>query len=486
MEPIIVLILLLSLHVLLAALVTVHVLLTKRSALASASWIVICWLRPITGSILYWLFGINRVRRRALKLRAEASPESGHNKFIANATNAQYCSVPTRVEGHLESLARMVGSLTNRPLLEGDRIEMFNSGEQVYPAMVKAIDTAEQTVFLSSYIFKADDEGQKIIQALVRAHARGARVFVLVDGVGSGYFDCPVLKVLKNYGIECSRFMHFFQPWKMPFLNLRNHRKILVVDEKIGFWGGINIASENVLGHETQFGRGFASELVRDTHFKIEGPVVRQMADAFESDWTFATDKHLPRFWPETAKPSFVTHQTRIITSGPDADLEKIEYTFLEAISVAKKTVCIMTPYFLPDTRLMTALILAAMRGVKVRILCQNPSNHPWMDHARDGGLPALIEAGCEIYMLGGAFNHSKLMTVDGEWSCVGSANWDMRSLRLNFEINMEIYGGLFARDLDVYMDKVRGKTAPLTKKWKLSIPQKLRNNAIRLLLPYL
>jgi cardiolipin synthase len=273
--------------------------------------------------------------------------------------------------------------------------------------------------------------------------------------------------------------MHSWLPWRMAFLNLRNHKKILVADGRRGFIGGLNISAENLKACDPR-------TAVRDMHFEVQGPVVEQITEAFVTDWEFATGEELKglNWFPEhiASGPALA----RVVTSGPDQDLEKIEFMFLQAIGTAQRSIKIITPYFLPDERLVAALELAAMRGVDVDIVIPENSDHKIMDWAVLAHIAPLLIAGAKIWRAPQPFEHAKLMTIDGGWSLVGSANWDQRSLRLNFELNMEVYDPEFTAMLSEKIAARQG--TEITLKWVYQRPflVRLRNRAIRLLLPYL
>lgn len=458
-----------ALRLSLALAVTLHVLRTKQNTAACAGWIGVAWLMPITGSLLYLMLGINRVRRLARRLVSDH-----HWRGRGMAYHAQH-----RAEGPFAPLARMIGKLTERPLLGGNAITCLHDGDNIYPRMLEDIATAQISVLLCSYIFRYDRIGIRFVEALAAAQARGVAVRVLVDGIGAGYFRSTVHKALRAHGIPCERFMHSLLPWQMPFLNLRNHRKILIVDGRIGFMGGLNIGEENLR-------RLRIKHPVADTHFRLEGPVVHQLSEAFAQDWSFTCGEQLDgeTYFPELGRQGDIP--MRVVTSGPDNDLEKIEFSMLQAITLARHSVSIMTPYFLPDERLVSELCLAALRGVRIDIILPRRSNHRLIDYARDASLTPFLQAGCHVWMNRPPFNHAKLMVVDDEWSFVGSTNIDARSLRLNFEINLEIYSAFVARELAGFMQKHR--TGRLTHHAldSMSTLRKTRNAAMRLFMPYL
>ncbi len=455
---------------LIAIAVTIHVLLNKRDIGATTAWIGLAWLAPVTGGLLYLLLGINRVRRRAQRLVARKTNRPRGRQAESRGWN-----------GHLAPLERAGTRITGRRMLACNAFEHFENGDGAYPAMIAAIDGAARTVALSSYIFRGDGAGQGFIAALSRAHGRGVDVRVLVDGIGSGYFRSAAYHRLRREGIACARFMHSVLPWQMPFLNLRTHKKILVIDGIRGFTGGMNIGAENVLrGHPPP------RDPVRDIHFAVRGPVVSQLAEAFARDWDFTTGEQLDlAVWAPDAPASGDAH-ARVATSGPDSDMEKIEYLMLQAVACARSRIRILTPYFLPEERLTTALGMAAMRGVSVEIVIPRNSNHRLVDWATRAHVGPLLDDGAKIFLNAPPFEHTKLMVVDGLWSLIGSANLDMRSLRLNFELNMEVYDETLAAEVERIVESRRGERLTREMLAARHLPVRLRDAATRLLLPYL
>jgi cardiolipin synthase A/B len=453
-------------HVTIAGAVTVHVLLYKRNVGAAVSWIGIAWLSPFLGGLLYATMGINRVKRRAKRLRRERLPFAIAGPGLATAATDS-----------LSPLEYAVGRLTGLPSEAGNSVEVLRSGDQAYPRMLEEIERACKSIGLCSYIFRADAVGEKFHQALIRAQRRGVQVRVLIDGVGGGYFWSGTYQRLHKAGVPVARFLHSYFPWRMPFVNLRNHRKVLVIDGHVAFTGGLNIGAENIEESDPL-------HRVRDTHFRIEGPVVEQLSEAFADDWLFTTGEQLltESWFPVLEKVGSVA--ARVITSGPDEDMERIEYVALHAISCARQSVRLVTPYFLPPEPLTMALGLAAMRGITVDIVLPERSNHAILDWARRVPLRLLVEAGCRIWLMSPPFDHSKLMTIDDSWSLIGSANWDTRSFRLNFELNVELHDGQFARKLvELIRPELRMTLADIDGDGLLI---RLRNSAARLLQPYL
>ncbi|HTR84145.1 MAG TPA: phospholipase D-like domain-containing protein [Reyranella sp.] len=454
-------------HFVIAGGVTVHVLLYKRNVGTSVSWIGVAWLSPFLGGLLYFAFGVNRVKRRAQRLRRERSHLFVVEDLAPDAPDA----------GPLTPLEYAVGRLTGLSIETGNSVQLLRNGDQAYPAMLAAVDGAERSVGLCSYIFRNDEGGDGFIEALIRAHERGVQVRVLIDGIGSGYFWSGTNQRLKAAGVPVDRFLHSYVPWKTPFLNLRNHRKLMVVDGRIAFAGGINIGAENLLSTNPP-------HPVRDTHFRIDGPVVEQLTEAFADDWLYQTgERLLSKDWFPPLHP-VGNCAARVVTSGPDEDLEQIEFAILHAISCARRSIRIVTPYFLPPDVLTTALGLASMRGLTVDVMVPERSNHTILDWARRVPLRALLETGCRIWLMPPPFDHSKLMTIDDAWSLIGSANWDTRSFRLNFELNVEVQDEEFAHRLGEVTQQGRQLTLSEIKSDPLLA--RLRNSAARLMQPYL
>jgi cardiolipin synthase A/B len=456
------------LHTALALAVTAHALRTKRNPGSAVAWIGLAWLSPVVGSLIYALLGVNRVQRRAKA--ADVRPV---------VMQPPPCAPPRCRVDHLDALEAAAFGLSGRQLRAGNQIVMLENGDAAYPQMIAAIEAATRSVALSSYIFRADAAGAPFIEALVRARGRGVQVRVLIDGVGGGYLSSGAFRRLRRQGVPCARFMHSALPWRMPFLNLRTHRKLLVADGSTAFMGGLNIGAENLLA-------GKPAHPVLDTHFRVTGPVVEQLCDAFAEQWYFATAEVLagPDWFPELAPVGDCC--ARVVTSGPDQDLEKIELLVLEAIVCARTSVKVMTPYFLPDDRIITALALAAMRGVGVDIVLPARTNHPTIDWAMRAHIDPLLAAGCRVWAHAAPFNHAKLMAIDGLWCLVGSANWDTRSFRLNFEVDLEAY---HAQTVAQVSAKIAAHQTVLLTAAELagrSWATRTRDQLSRLLMPYL
>lgn len=454
-----------------AILVTVDVLLKKSDVRAALGWIAAAWLSPIFGALLYYLFGINRVTRRALKLKRFADLQ-GRRKPDRTKPAAS---------PNVATLAQVGRRVTESELVAGNGIMVLQGGDAAYDAMLKAIGEAKRCIAMASYIYRDDAAGRAFTDALIAAHNRGVEVRVLLDSVGVGYFYSAALLRFKKAGVEARRFLHTWVPWRMPFLNMRNHRKLLVVDGTRAFTGGMNIAAE----HSHRLNRG---NYVDDIHFQIDGPVAHSIMEAFAGDWSFTTEESLDQdyWWPPIGEGGTV--QARGLRSGPDADIYKIEMLAGAALTLGKKRVRIVTPYFLPDQRLQFAIAQACARGVEIDIVLPRVSDHIFMEWAMLGHLRFFNRIPANIYLSDPPFDHSKLMTMDGEWSLIGSSNWDARSFRLNFEYDLECYDAGLTASLDAIIDAkiARARKLDCVRLAAKPVAYRLRDAAARLMMPYL
>lgn len=462
---------LLALHVLLAGTVTIDVLLKKSEVRTALGWMALAWLSPIIGAAFYYLFGINRVTRRALKMGRGA--DKGN-------PGADLAGCPAVAE-HMMLLTEAGKRITGANLAPGNSLQILRGGDETYPRMLEAIRNARHSVAISSYIFRYDAAGRQFAEALIAAHQRGVVVRVLLDGVGVGYFAPGILYALRGGGVRVAQFLHTWMPWRMPFLNMRNHRKLLIADGCIGFVGGINIGIENCPSLWQQ-------RRVQDVHFRVEGPIVRVMMESFARDWGFTTDELLEQdiWWPALEPRGQVF--ARGLSSGPDADLYKIEMILGAALALARKRVRIVTPYFLPDPRLQFAIAQAGLRGVAVEIVLPAVSDQRIMQWAMRGHLRFFRHVRARFFSSPPPFDHTKLCTVDGEWSLIGSSNWDARSFRLNFEFDLECVDRDFTAQLDAMIDAKIAAATVLTPEMLAAEPlwKRLRNAAARLFMPYL
>lgn len=456
-----------------------NVALTKRQTRAAIGWIGLIWFSPFVGSAIYVLFGINRIRRRAQSLRRKMHRSHRASHLICEPLELWDRLGPSHA--HLLALSRLVGELTQEPLMEGNAIQPLRDGDEAYPAMLRAIEKAKRSITLCTYIFYDDAVGRKFVEALGAAVRRGVEVRVLIDDVGVRYAWPTILRPLKRAGVRVATFIPMFAPGRFRIFNLRNHRKILIVDGLVAFTGGMNI-------DETFLRGDLDTPKHHDLHFEVRGPVVTDLQRVFVDDWAFTTREILRGdLW-------FPTHEivgqtpARCVADGPDIHADRLLMTIIGAVASARLSVVLITPYFLPEDTLLSALNIAALRGVEVDILIPSRTNVPLVQWAATPFLQNALEGGCRVWLSGPPFDHTKLMVVDQCWSFIGSANLDPRSLRLNFEVNLECYGEEFAEKVEqIYLTK-KQNSRPLTLAdlHNRSTAVKLRDGFARLLSPYL
>lgn len=459
------------LYLLMQLAVTVNIILYKDDVKSSIGWIGLVWLTPLLGTIIYIVFGINRIKRKALALR-----NSGPDIFQITGKTQQ--EIEKEIPPPFLQLMKLGHKVHPQLFTLGNSIKPLQNGDEAYPLMCEAIRNAKKEVLIESYIFNNDKAGQMFIDALKQARKNGAKVKMLIDGVGINYSK-PTIKAeaLKIEGLNFAVFLPSRQPVDLPFVNLRNHRKIMIIDGYTAFFGGMNVAKGNLIADKPK-------DPIIDITFMVRGPVIDQMNRIFLEDWIFAKKHPFVPISFREKEPLPGNIPTRIIPDGPDSDYGKIELLTLGALNCAQKKVSIVTPYFLPEGNILTALEMASMRGVEVEIVIPSKSNIFGMDWAMEANFETLIKKDIKIYRTKPPFDHSKIMIVDNGWVFTGSSNWDVRSFKLNFETNMECLSPELARLL-IPIVEAKKKNAILLKTHKLPMLTKLRNNSFKLLTPY-
>ncbi|AYD02943.1 phospholipase D-like domain-containing protein [Neorhizobium sp. NCHU2750] len=430
----------------------IHATMTKEEVRSAVGWVGVVILSPIVGAALYMIAGVNRVRRTVIGDR---------RSMLAGAERADFASYDATDEqviadfGYRFRAMKTLGDrVTRHHLTTGNDISAFDNGDAAYGAMIAAIGAAERSILLETYIFDRDRIGMRFVEALSAAVRRGVEVRVLIDAVGARYSVPSVLGMLKDGGVTVDVFNgNVIIGLRLPYANLRTHRKIMVIDGAIAFTGGMNIReafSQELSGKDCAF----------DTHFRVTGPLVADLLAISAADWQFSTGERLEgEAWkvpvPEAEtdiKPGSPVI-ARTVSSGPDRSIETNHKMLMGAFSIARSSIRIASPYFLPDRELITALITAARRGVTVDIVVPSANNLKLVDLAMTAQFDQMLKNYCRIWRASGSFNHSKLMAIDGCWSYVGSSNIDPRSLRLNFEVDLEVLDRPFAEALERRID---------------------------------
>ncbi len=428
-----------------------HALLYKRDPRAALGWIAVCLAYPIVGPLLYYLFGINRLRTRAHHLKGAPSKRlkiGYENPDDVNTTSMETLPPVLSAQPLIAALARSSAAITQRSLVGNNSLQLFFDGDSAYASMLDAIAQARYSVCLASYIFETNLTGHAFIDVLDAARTRGVEVRVLLDGIGELYSFPGAGRLLKRQGVRVARFI---PPRILPpavHLNLRNHRKLLVVDNVIGFTGGMNIGDRHLRTRPN----GLPG--ISDIHFRIQGPVIDQMQQVFDEDWAFATGE---RIQPRNANtPGSGNVVCRTITDGPNEDLGKLTMILTGAVALACRRVAIMTPYFLPPATLVNALQSAALRGVDVAVILPGNTNQLLAHWATRNILWELLQFGVRIYYQPPPFAHSKFLLIDDEYAHIGSANLDPRSLRLNFELVVEVFDQSLITVLSEHFEQIR------------------------------
>lgn len=450
-----------------------HALIRKRDARSAFAWIAVCLFIPVFGALLYYLFGINRIQAKG-KTLSQRWPPPDNSDLDDPEQTAQW---PSEYVG----FTRYSRKVTSRRFEPGNDVGLLINGEQAYPAMLQAIGQANDSIALCTYIFENDEVGLKFVDALAEAVKRGVDVKVLVDGMGEKYSFPGISGVLTRKGIRVEQFL----PWdlrRFSFdINLRNHRKILVIDGKLAFTGGMNIGARHLAEAEHN------PKKALDLHFRVEGPVVADIERVFLEDWSFVTGQDCIRQNALTLADAGELF-CRVVIDGPNDDFEKLHWMYLGATNAARESIRIMTPYFVPNREFIAALCAANMRGVEVQLILPEENNLPLVGWATNAMLWQVLEHEVQVYRQPPPFNHSKLFIVDDCYAMVGSANLDARSLRLNFELNLEIYGEQFVTTLAQYFHDARLGSTQVTLAGMDGRPlmTRLRDGLARLLTPYL
>ncbi len=473
----------LALNFLLSALIIVWILTIKKDSTSALAWcLLVLLLPPFLGMLAFVLLGYQHVhrpltRKMAQKHRFRVTHPAGPPEATPGA--AGEAAAPEDWQG----LARLARRFDAFPLTKGNQVTFYHEGTPAFDAMLEAIREARDHVHLEFFIFQPDESGQRFLELLTQKAREGVQVRLIYDAMGSHRLHRRALQGLRDAGGQAGPFLPRSLLSRYIQVNMRNHRKILVVDGRVAFTGGLNIGNE-YLGKVPRFG------FWRDSHLRLEGPVIAGLQRVFIEDWDFAFGEHLAgeRYFPPTMTSSAGDAVMQVIHSGPDQTLNAIREIYFAAILRAHQRLWIATPYFVPDAGIYDALCLAAYLGVDVRLLCQF---HPdkWIPYyAGRYYFTDVLAAGVKVYQYTKGMMHAKVMLVDGRWASVGSANLDNRSLHLNFEVNCLIYSPekvaeleeAFRRDL---RDAIRVDRDVFAER---PFPDRLAENACRLLSPVL
>ncbi|WP_430884721.1 cardiolipin synthase [Fusibacter sp. JL216-2] len=407
------------------------------------AWLLVLAVLPGVGFVFYILFGRNIAKRR----RSTKKKNTDENR-MAYAAKIQrdimrYVTYFKEMNSPVASrLAMLLMNSADAPFLINNRVDILTNGDETFSKILYALESAKDHIHMEYYIIRDDKIGTEIKNVLIKKAKEGIKVRLIYDSVGCWKLSAKYVHDLKLAGVEMYPFFPVALPILSRELNYRNHRKIVVVDGRVGFVGGLNIGDE-YLGRSKQFG------FWRDTHMAIWGEAVYGLQNTFINDWNFVSRQTLDSevFFPKQAHQGDTIVQ--IAASGPDSEWHSIEQAYFTMVSSAKSRVYITTPYLVPGESMMSALKTAALSGVDVRIVIPAKPDHFLVYWASRDNIESLLEAGVRIYAYEKGFVHSKVVIVDSEVSTVGTANFDLRSFQINFEVNAFIYDGDVAQKLE-------------------------------------
>ncbi|MBT2571709.1 cardiolipin synthase [Planococcus sp. ISL-110] len=444
------------------------VFLERRDASSTWAWLLVLFFIPILGFFIYLLLG-RQLRRKTL-FKPEGNKRIGIESLIAHQMNElhdgsfQFKNANTRNYSDLIYLhLRNNGAL----LTQDNSIKIFNDGREKFDSLLQDIENATNHIHMQYYIFRLDELGTRIVEALTEKAKEGVKVRLLYDDMGSRSLSKRHFKKFLEAGGEVETFFPSIFPIINPRLNYRNHRKIVVIDGQVGYIGGFNVGDEYI-GLSRKFGYW------RDTHLRIEGSALHPLQTRFIRDWNQASTHHDIEyeefFFP--VKPERGNTSMQVVSSGPDEEWEQIKDGYLKLINLARESIYIQTPYFIPDASFYDAIRIAALSGIDVRIMIPNKPDHPFVYWATYSYTGQMLRAGARVFIYDNGFLHTKMIVADHKASTVGTANIDVRSFKLNFEVNAFIYdekvssdlAELFHRDVklsteltyEMYLDRTR------------------------------
>lgn len=459
------------------------IFLERRDASSTWAWILVLFFLPLVGFVLYLLLG-RQLRKKHL-FRWDGKKDIGIDNLIKYQLEAlEKHTLPFNNDyvKHYKNLIQMNLTTGDAVLTQDNKIEIFDDGVEKFRALIDDISNAKDHIHIQYYIFKLDNLGQRIYEVLKKKAKQGVKVRILYDEMGSRGLRKRHFKELLELGGEVEIFFPSILPLINPRLNFRNHRKIVVIDGRIGYIGGFNVGDE-YLGLNKKFGYW------RDTHLRIEGSSVHPLQTRFILDWNQASENKIDyseRYFPAIPKKGDVAMQ--IISSGPDTDWPNIKNAYLKLLMEAKRYIYIQTPYFIPDNSFLNAIEVACLSGIDVRIMIPNKPDHMFVYWATYSYIGELLQAGARVYIYDKGFIHAKMIVIDDEASSVGTANIDVRSFKLNFEVNAFIYDRQVSHELAEIFEKdiLDSRELSLEQYENRSLKIKFKESISRLLSPIL
>lgn len=450
----------------------------RKEPTTTWAWLIILIVLPGIGLILYLLLGQNLSRQKIFREKKLADKIKRY-KLISNRELPNFDS---EINENYEDLILMNYNHSGAIYTTGNEVKTYINGEDKFRDLFNDIRAAKSFIHIEYYIFRYDDLGRALIKELHEKAKDGVEVRLVIDGMGSKRITKKIIKEIESYGIKMAVFFPGVLPHINTRINYRNHRKIVVIDGKIGYVGGFNVGNEYV-------NKGKQFKFWRDTHIRVKGEAVNELNKRFILDWDYAADENMGNMSMYFPIPEVVGNVgMQIVSSGPDHMEEYIKNSYMKIINNAKNYVYIQTPYLVPDSPMMEALKISALSGVDVRIIVPGAPDHFFMEWMLSANIGLLIEYGIKIYRYGNGFIHSKTIVADGEVCSIGTANLDIRSFKLNFEVNAFIYNETISKEQEkIFLDdQLKSKLVTKEEYYKRSRSLKIKESLIRLLAPIL
>lgn len=463
--------------------IAILLMLENRNPVKSVSWIMVLILLPILGLILYVFFGQNLRKQKIISRKSIKQVEmiNGYYDAVKRQSHGNFLKLDDE-DAYNKKIVSLLYKNNHSLLTNDNKATLLNDGIETFDAIIKELKKAQRFIHLEYYIFDQDNIGKQVTNILKDKAVSGVNVRVIVDDVGSWHLNNAFFNEMREAGIEIYPFLKVRFPFFTSRINYRNHRKIIVIDGKVGFTGGLNIADRYISGSPGLGGKW------RDTHLRVEGSAVNSLQSIFILDWYFVSQKRIQdkSYFPAHAPAGDVPMQ--ILSSSPDGDWKTLEQAFFMAITEAKKSVYITTPYFLPTESIRMALATVALSGVDVRIIIPGRSD-AYMTHASSlSYVRGMLEAGVKVYFYDKGFIHSKVLVIDQILSSVGTANMDFRSFEYNFEVTAFMYDKGVGKELvHTFRQDLHDSTEITLAEWrKRPLLHKLSQSFARLFSPLL
>lgn len=413
----------------------VVVLLENKNPVRTVAWVLLLLFLPYFGLLLYIVFG--RSFKRQSRLSRKMHSQLTH---LINTTRTHDTSANDSLIATYQPLIKLLQKTTKTPLSANHKVDIYTDGQTLLTDMLKDIESAKHHIHAEYYIIESDETGDAFKNALIKKAQEGVKVRLIYDDLGSWRLKRSSIREMKKAGIRLFSFFKIRFPFFTTKLNYRNHRKIVIIDGKIGYLGGFNIAD--------RYTKGLQWGIWRDTHIRVQGNAVINLQNIFRTDWSYMTKKVFRNdaYFPISSTGN--NYFMQIVGSGPDMDWQTIMQGYLHAIMNAKHYIYIQTPYFLPNESIANAIEMAALRGVDVQLMIPFRSDEHIAFEASISYMENILKSGVKVLQYQKGFIHSKTMVIDGELSVVGTANMDLRSFEQNFEVNAFIYNTQKAQEL--------------------------------------